>query len=54
MVWEIDEFTDRDLVLAEVELPSEGVVPVPPDWLQPYIVSEVTEDPAYLNITLAH
>jgi CHAD domain-containing protein/CYTH domain-containing protein len=53
LVWEIDEFTDRELVVAEVELPA-GVTDVPlPDWLQPLVVREVTEDPAYLNENLA-
>ena len=53
LVWEIDHFTDRDLVLAEVELPSEDMHPTPPEWLEPYVTREVTEDPSYLNITLA-
>ena len=33
LTWEIDHFLDRDLTLAEVELPSLDVLPVPPDWL---------------------
>jgi CHAD domain-containing protein/CYTH domain-containing protein len=53
LVWEIDEFTGRDLVLAEVELPNADVVPRPPDWLAPYVTRDVTEDPTYLNINLA-
>jgi len=53
LVWEIDEFLDRELALAEVELPSAETVPVPPDWLAPYLTRDVTEDPAYLNINLA-
>jgi CHAD domain-containing protein/CYTH domain-containing protein len=53
LVWEIDEFTGRDLVLAEVELPNAEVVPRPPDWLAPYVTRDVTEEPAYLNINLA-
>lgn len=53
LVWEIDVFDDRDLVLAEVELPSPDVVPSLPDWLAPSVVREVTEEPAYLNIKLA-
>jgi CHAD domain-containing protein/CYTH domain-containing protein len=52
-VWEIDEFTDRDLVLAEVELPDATIPVAPPDWLAPYIVREVTGEPEYLNINLA-
>ena len=53
LVWEIDEFTDRDLVLAEVELPAEDYVPQPPEWLASYLTMDVTDDPKYLNITLA-
>jgi len=53
LVWEIDEFTGRDLVMAEVELESvDQVVPIP-GWLQPFLVREVTDDPAYLNLSLA-
>jgi CHAD domain-containing protein/CYTH domain-containing protein len=52
-VWEIDEFTDRELVLAEVELPDATIAVAPPDWLAPYIVREVTGEPEYLNINLA-
>jgi CYTH domain-containing protein len=52
-VWEIDEFTDRELVLAEVELPDATMPLAPPEWLAPYIVREVTGEPEYLNINLA-
>ncbi len=52
-VWQIDEFTDRELVLAEVELPDAAIAVAPPDWLAPYIVREVTGEPEYLNINLA-
>lgn len=51
--WEIDEFTDRDLVLAEVELPSAEVVPDLPSWLAPAMVREVTGEAAYVNANLA-
>ena len=54
LVWEIDEFLDRDLVLAEVELPAGRASDVAlPDWLRPLVVREVTDDPAYLNENLA-
>ena len=53
LVWEIDEFTDRELVLAEVELSRVEEVPVPPEWLQDYLSRDVTEEPAYVNINLA-
>ena len=53
LTWEIDEFLDRPLVLAEVELPSEDTVVAPPDWLGPYLVREVTGEGEYLNLNLA-
>jgi CHAD domain-containing protein/CYTH domain-containing protein len=53
LTWEIDVFVDRELVLAEVELPSVDRVPEIPAWLAPYVVRDVTEEPAYLNLTLA-
>lgn len=51
--WEVDNFSDRVLFLAEIELPSVETRVVIPDWLQPYVVREVTEDPNYLNVNLA-
>lgn len=53
LTWEIDVFVDRELVLAEVELPSLDRIPEIPAWLAPYVVREVTDDPAYLNLSLA-
>jgi len=53
LVWEIDQFLDRDLVLAEVELPGQGREVAIPGWLRPLVVREVTEDPAYSNAQLA-
>jgi CHAD domain-containing protein/CYTH domain-containing protein len=53
LTWEIDEFLDRDLVLAEVELPSADTRVDPPDWLVPYIVRDVTLEPEYANVRLA-
>jgi CHAD domain-containing protein/CYTH domain-containing protein len=51
--WEIDEFRDRELVLAEIELPTETTAVTPPDWLRPYVVRDVTGEPEYQNYTLA-
>ena len=51
--WEIDEFLDRDLVLAEVELPSPETEVVVPEWLAPVVEREVTGDPEYVNVNLA-
>lgn len=53
VAWEIDEFTDRDLVLAEIELPSADTEVEIPEWLRPWIEREVTGEVAYLNSTLA-
>lgn len=53
LVWEVDEFTDRELVLAELEMPSADFRVEIPDWLQPYLVREVTDEPAYRNSSLA-
>jgi CHAD domain-containing protein/CYTH domain-containing protein len=53
LTWEIDEFTDRRLVLAEVELPEAGTEVEIPGWLQPYVEREVTGEVEFLNSTLA-
>lgn len=52
-VWEIDNFTDRPLFLAEIELKSQDEKVVVPSWLTPHVIQEVTDDPAFLNINLA-
>lgn len=53
LTWEIDDFRDRRLVLAEVELPAADT-PVPiPDWLAAVLVREVTDEGAYTNARLA-
>ena len=53
LAWEIDEFTDRELVLAELELPDEEHPVQFPEWLSPYVVREVTQEPEFLNLNLA-
>lgn len=53
LTWEIDEFLDRNLVLAEVELPAPDAPVALPAWLAPVVEREVTGDPAYLNVNLA-
>ncbi|HEX6106168.1 MAG TPA: CHAD domain-containing protein [Gemmatimonadales bacterium] len=53
LTWEIDQFLDRDLVLAEVELPSPETQVEPPGWLRPYVVRDVTGEPEYTNLRLA-
>jgi CHAD domain-containing protein/CYTH domain-containing protein len=51
--WEIDEFLDRDLVLAEVELAAADEKVEPPAWLAEAVVREVTDEPEYTNAALA-
>ena len=51
--WEIDVFTDRELVLAEIELDAVETPVSIPSWLAPFVVREVTGDPAYVNANLA-
>ena len=53
LTWEVDEFLDRTLFLAEVELPSADVQPELPAWLAPFVVREVTEESAFVNVRLA-
>lgn len=53
ITWEIDAFTDRDLVLAEVELPSVDFAVEVPEWLQAVLVREVTGEDEYVNANLA-
>ncbi len=47
--WEVDEFLDRSLVVAEVELDRPDQAPAPPDWLAAVLTSDVTEDVSYPN-----
>lgn len=52
-VFEIDEFLDRDLVLAEVELERPDEPVELPAWLAEVIVREVTDEPGFTNLELA-
>ena len=51
--WEIDVFTDRDLVLAEVEMQTAEENPRLPAWLERWVVREVTDEPEFVNANLA-
>lgn len=53
LVWVVDEFLDRELVLAEVELPSLDVRPPIPTWMAPHLVRDVTGEDEYVNLNLA-
>ena len=52
-VWEVDEYLDRELVVAEIELAAEDEEVRPPAWLAPVLVREVTDDVTYSNRALA-
>lgn len=51
--WEIDEFTDRPLALAELEIDRADSPVTFPDWLTPVLVREVTDEREYTNRSLA-
>jgi len=51
--WTIEEFTDRPLVMARTTLSPEEMSLEVPDWLQPLVVLEVTEDPDFSYEALA-
>ncbi|HTO53606.1 MAG TPA: CHAD domain-containing protein [Myxococcota bacterium] len=53
LTWEVDEFLDRPLVLAEIELPAEDTEVVLPEWLTPSLVREVTGETEYSNAQIA-
>ena len=53
LIWEVDEFLDWPLVMAEVELPHTSTEVTPPAWLRPVLGREVTHDPRYRNSALA-
>jgi CYTH domain-containing protein len=53
VIWEIDEFLDRELWLAEVELASPTVAVTIPGWLENSLEREVTGEPEYVNVNLA-
>ena len=53
LTWEIDEFLDRPLVLAEIELPAEDTPVEPPEWLAHWIAREVTGEPEFSNLRIA-
>jgi CHAD domain-containing protein/CYTH domain-containing protein len=52
LTWAVDEFSGRRLVLAEIAVPAEGAAVEIPEWLRPFVVREVTDEPQYQNTTL--
>jgi len=53
LVWEVDQFLDWPLWMAEVELPHAEHAPELPAWLRPVLGREVTHDPRWRNFALA-
>ena len=53
VIWEIDDFDQLDIVLAEVELTDVDMKVEIPDWLVSHIVREVTDEPEFRNYELA-
>ena len=51
--WEIDDFRDRALVLAELELERVDQVVELPKWLDAVLIREVTDEPSFSNFSLA-
>ena len=53
LTWEVDEFTDRALHLAELEIETATTAIRIPDWLKPVLVRDVTDEREYTNRNLA-
>lgn len=53
LTWEVDLFRDRELVLAEVEVPAARRRIQLPAWMKPVLVREVTGEAEFVNLNLA-
>lgn len=53
LVFEVDSFSDRKLVLAEVELPKVDSEFLLPEWLAPFVIREVTNEVEFEGVNLA-
>lgn len=53
LIWEIDDFIDLSLVVAEIELPKEGHEFKIPKKIKKEVIMEVTEFPQFYNSNLA-
>jgi len=51
--WEIDVFIGIRLVIAEFEIQSEDQEIIIPDWLQPFIIKEITGEKEFSNYNLS-
>ncbi len=52
-LWEIDEFLDRELTLAEIEFEHADQKIDIPDFISAVLVRDVTDEPEYTNNSLA-
>lgn len=52
-VWGVDVFKDRDLMLAEIEILNKECPIRIPDWLEKFVVREVTDDIAFEGASLS-
>ena len=52
-VWEVDEFLDRELVIAEIALHGSHEEMELPDWLGPHVLREITGEDRYVDENLA-
>ena len=51
--WEVDEFLDRQLIVAEIEIDEPDDPVAIPEWLEPIVERDVTDDDNYSNQKLA-
>jgi CYTH domain-containing protein len=51
--FEVDRFLNRDLLLAEVEVPDVDSIVVLPEWLQSCVIREVTDELEFEGVNLA-
>jgi CYTH domain-containing protein len=53
LIVEVDEFTDRELFLAEMEVPSIESKIITPEWLTPCVIREITTEKEFEGASLA-
>ena len=54
LTWEIDRFHEPAIIVAEVELPTPATKLTIPSWIEAVLVREVTSEPEFANVHLAH
>lgn len=53
LYWEIDVFKYLNLIIAEIEIPSDDYNLIIPEWLEPYVLMEITGMKQFSNSNLA-